>query len=135
MCIQGEGTMQGCESLGVTLGHVYHTITHSQVPKRCLYSSLSLHPLSYIGEEANHLTGLSVLRLKLLAGLKLLDGGCGWAGADSCGACFTEYFCTLPSQFSHITPRPPPSGGGRMSQHCCPHQNLALFGPFAAWCR
>lgn len=106
MCIQGEGTIQGCESLGVTLGRVYHTITQSQVPRRrCLYSSLSLHPLSYIDEVANHLTGLSVLRPKLPAGL---DGGCGWAGADPCCAYFTVYFCTLPSQFSHITPSPPP---------------------------
>lgn len=103
---KGEGTTQGCESLGITLGHVYHTITRSQVPKRCcLYSSLSLHPLSYTDGVANHLTDLSVLRLKLPAGL---DGGCGWAGADPCGAHFTVYFCTLPGQFSHTTPSPSP---------------------------
>lgn len=91
--------MQGSDSLRITSGHVHHTITHSQVPKRCcLYSSLSLHLLSYHGEVANHLqenlTGLSALRLKLPAGL---DGGCGWAGADPCCVYFTMHFCTLPA--------------------------------------
>lgn len=42
--------MQGCDLCGVTSGHVHHTTSHSQVPKRCrLYSSLSFRLLSYGG--------------------------------------------------------------------------------------